>query len=128
MTISNAMDVENRNIMVNPKHGRIEQQWDIVYADEWKREPIKGEFNSDFGLYVERDFHIVSALGAHKYLDLISNRNIVIKTPNGRKTQNWYFDQKTLTIKTRYNNQSFDIVSSGRGVNMQIWSTNSNWW
>jgi hypothetical protein len=51
----------------------------------------------------------------------------VIKTPDGRKSQKWYFDQRILTIKTRYNNQSFDIVSSGKGVKMQIWSTNSEW-
>jgi len=42
--------------------------------------------NTKFGLYVERDFHIVSALGNNKYLDLINNRNMVIKTPNGRRT------------------------------------------
>jgi hypothetical protein len=53
-----------------------------------------------------------------RYLDLINNRNMVIKTPNGRKTQIWYFDQRTLTIKTRLNNQSFDIKSSGRTRDM----------
>ena len=110
------------------KHGKINQQWDIVYADEWKAEPKKGELNSDFGMYVERDFHIVSAMPSHKYVDLISNRNMVVKTSNGRKTQIWYFDQKSRTIKTRLNNQSWDIRSSGKTNDMQIWSTNSNWW
>jgi len=43
----------------------------------------------------------------NRYMDLINNRNMVIKTPNGRKTQIWYFDQKSLTVKTKYNNQSF---------------------
>ena len=71
--------------------------------------------NTKFGLYVERDFHIVSAMGNNKYLDLDnSNRWPVIKTPNGRRQQVWYFDQRSLTIKTRYNNRSFDIYSSGR--------------
>jgi type IV secretory pathway VirD2 relaxase len=78
--------------------------WDIVYADEWKGEPGKGELNEDFGLYVERDFYVVSAMKDHRYLDLINNRNMVIKTPNGRNTQRWYFHQQTLTIRTRYNN------------------------
>jgi hypothetical protein len=32
-----------------------------------------------------------------------------------------------LTIKTKINNQSWDIKSSGRTDNMQIWSTNSQW-
>jgi hypothetical protein len=38
------------------------------------------------GLYVERPFYVVSQLGANRYLDLISNRNMVIKTSNGRNT------------------------------------------
>jgi hypothetical protein len=38
----------------------MNQQWDIVYADQWKGEPGKGELNEDFGLYVERDFFVVT--------------------------------------------------------------------
>jgi hypothetical protein len=33
-----------------------------VYVDEWKGEPTKGEFNERFGLFVERDFYVVSKL------------------------------------------------------------------
>jgi hypothetical protein len=54
------VDAENRNIGVNNQNNGIHQQWDIVYADEWKGEPGKGEYNEKFGLYVERDFHVVS--------------------------------------------------------------------
>jgi hypothetical protein len=60
-------------------------------------------------MYVERDFYVVSELNSHRYLDLINNRNMVIKTPNGRKTQIWYFHQVSKTIRTRLNNQSWDI-------------------
>jgi hypothetical protein len=105
----------------------MHQQWDIIYADEWKGEPGKGELNEEYGMYVERPFYIISGLKANRYLDLINNRNMVIKTPNGRNTQTWYFDQRTLTIKTKLNNQSWDIQSSGRTRNMQVWSTNSQW-
>jgi hypothetical protein len=101
--ITGGVDAENREIIVYNKHGKINQQWDVIYVDEWKGEPTKGEFNERFGLYVERDFYVVTALASHRYLDLINNRNFVIKTSNGRKTQKWYFDQKTLTIKTRLN-------------------------
>ena len=83
--------------------------------------------NEQFGLYVERDFYVVSALPSGRYLDLINNRNMVIKTANGRKTQVWYFHQQSKTIRTRYNNQSWDIKSAGRTRDMQIWSTNSGW-
>jgi hypothetical protein len=52
---------------------------------------------------------------------------MVIKTRNGRSTQLWYFDQRSKTIKTKLNNQSFDIENNGRSLNMRIWSTNSQW-
>jgi hypothetical protein len=91
LDVSGGHDNENRNIIVHKKHGKINQQWDIVYVDEWKGEPKKGELNEDFGLYVERDFHIVSQLSSNRYLDLISNRNMVIKTSNTSKTQVWFF-------------------------------------
>jgi hypothetical protein len=100
----------------------------IVYVDQWKAAPGKGELNEDFGLYVERPFHIVSQLPDNRYLDHINNRNMVIKTPNGRNTQEWYFHQQSLTIRTKYNNQSWDIKNSGKTKDMQIWSTNSQWW
>jgi hypothetical protein len=128
LEVQGNVDTEQRNIGVNTQKNAIYQQWDIVYADEWKGEPGKGELNEDFGLYVERDFYVVTEMKSHRYLDLINNRNFVIKTPNGRRTQVWYFHQQSLTIRTRYNNQSWDVTNSGRTNNMQIWSTNSRWW
>jgi hypothetical protein len=95
----------------------MKQQWEIIYVDQYS-EPKKGELNEQFGLYVQRDFYVVSQLGENRYLDLINNRNMVIKTPNGRKTQIWYFDQVSKTIKTRYNNQCWDIKTSGKTNNM----------
>ena len=127
MDVSGGADTENRNIIMYTKHGKINQQWDLVYADEWKGEPGKGELNEKFGLYVERPFYIVSALSSGRYLDLINNANFAIKTRNGRSSQTWYFHQQSLTIRTKYNNQSWDIQSSGKTNNMQIWSTNSHW-
>jgi hypothetical protein len=58
LDVSGNVDAENRNIIVHGPHGRINQQWDVVYVDEWKGEPGKGELNEDFGLYVERDFYV----------------------------------------------------------------------
>ena len=102
--VSGGKDNENQNIIIYKKHGGLNQQWDITYADEYPDEPKKNELNERFGLYVERPFYIVSQLGSNRYLDLINNRNMVIKTRNGRNTQIWWFDQKSLTIKTKYNN------------------------
>jgi hypothetical protein len=86
LDVQGGVDAENRQMIVWNKHGKINQQWDLVYTDEWKGEPGKGELNEDFGLYVERDFYVVTQMSSHRYLDLINNRNMVIKTPNGRKT------------------------------------------
>jgi hypothetical protein len=106
-------DSENRNVFNWKKHNGINQQWDIVYVDEMPAEPKKGELNTDFGFKVETPFHIVSRMPSKKYLDIIG-RNIVLKTANGRNSQTWYFHQQSRTIRSKMNNESFDIRGSGR--------------
>jgi hypothetical protein len=80
--------------------GKTYQQWDLVYEKDWKGEPGKGEFNPDFGLYVDRTFFIISALPKGRYVDYLS-RSLLIKTQNGRRSQEFYFHQPTRTIKSR---------------------------
>jgi len=105
IAVDGGLDNENRNLIVENKSGsRPGQRWKVVYVDEYEKEPTKGQLNKKFGLYVERDFYVVSQLPDNRYLDLINNRNFVIKIPNGRRTQVWYFHQQSLTIRTRYNN------------------------
>ena len=128
MDVSGGKDNENQNIIMYKKHGGINQQWDLVYLKDYEAEPTKGQLNKKFGLYVERPFYIISDLGEHRYLDLINNRNMVIKTRNGRSSQTWYFHQQSLTIRTKYNNQSWDIQSNGGAKDMRIYSTQSRWW
>jgi hypothetical protein len=110
------------------KHGRTNQQWDLVYADDWEGEPTKGEMNEDFGLLVDTTFYVKSMLPSGRYLDLINNYNMAIKTRNGRTSQQWYFHQPSLTIRSRANNRSWDNKNSGRSRNMQVYNTNSQWW
>jgi hypothetical protein len=109
MAVQGGLDAENRNLVLETKNGKTHQRWRVTYVDEYEKEPTKGQLNKKFGLYVERDFYVVSALPSGRYLDLIGNRNMVIKTSNGRNTQRWYFHQQSLTIRTRLNNQSWDI-------------------
>jgi hypothetical protein len=45
-------DKENQNIIVWNKHGKLNQQWEVIYADQYPDEPTKGEMSNDFGLYV----------------------------------------------------------------------------
>jgi hypothetical protein len=86
LDVQNHDDVEGRYIFVWNRNDKMSQKWDIIYADEYPEEPKKGELNKDFGLYVERPFYVISELGENRYLDLINNRNMVIKTSNGRNT------------------------------------------
>jgi hypothetical protein len=126
-TVQSGNDAENAMIISEPRKDKVEQRWRVVYVDEYEEEPKKGELNKKFGLYVERDFYVISALPEGRYLDTPDNRNMAIKIKNGRKSQVWYFHQQSLTIRTRMNNQSWDIKSAGRTNDMQIWSTNSGW-
>jgi hypothetical protein len=93
MWVQGDIDAEQRYIYSKSRKNHVSQQWDIIYADQWKRDPRKGELNKRFGLYVDRDFYIISQLSRHRYLDVIDNTYVAIKTRNGRKTQSWYFHQ-----------------------------------
>jgi len=107
----------------------MNQLWDVIYVDEWKGEPKKGELNEDFGFYVQRPFHIMSMLPRRRYLDNLGNGSeLVIKQPNSYKNQVWYFDQASLTIKNQKNNQSLNIEGNGHSHRMKTRGTNSNWW
>ena len=86
MAVQGGLDNENRNLVMEQKNGKTHQRWRVTYVDEYEKEPTKGQLNKKFGLYVERDFYVVSSLADGRYLDLINNRNMVIKTRNSRKT------------------------------------------
>jgi len=101
--ITGSKDADGTNVMVYNKHTGNNQKWEVIYVDEDKKDPGKGELDEESGLYVERPFHIVTQMSSHRYIDLISNR-LAIKTPNGRDSQVWYFDYKSRTIKTKTNN------------------------
>ena len=104
MDVSGGVDAENRNIIMYKRHNGLNQQFDLIYVDKYEDEPTKGQLNKEYGLVVERPFYIVSQMNSHRYLEVINNRNLVIKTANGNKGQVWWFDQKSKTIKTKLNN------------------------
>jgi hypothetical protein len=127
LDVEGGKDVEGQPVLAWNKHGKANQRWRIIYLDKAEKMQEKG-LHEDFGFHIDRPFYIVSEMGTHRYLSVINNRNLAIKTQHGRNTQEWYFHQPSKTIRTKLNNQSFDIHSSGNGKNMQIWSTNSHWW
>jgi hypothetical protein len=93
-----------------------------------KPEPGKGELNEEYGFYVERPFFIISAIGENRYMDVVDERNVVIKTANEYDSQKWWFDQKSKTIKNvMFEDKSLDITNGGRSSDIQVWKTNGNW-
>jgi hypothetical protein len=129
-SVDGGLDNEQRNIVVEQRNDKVHQRWRVVYVDEYEEEPTKGQMNKKFGVRVDEDFYVISALGpTHRYLDAINNNpsDLVIKSRNIRRTQVWYFHQKSLTFRTKYNNQSFNIKNSGKSDDMQIYYTNSKW-
>lgn len=128
LDVSGGKDRENQNIIVWNRHNRMNQRWVIVYADKDEPEPKKGELNKEFGLYVERSFYVISGLSSGRYLDL-RGRSLVIRKFRGQTSCQWYFDQRTKTIKSvSRSNESWDIANAGRSSNLQVWRTNSGWW
>jgi hypothetical protein len=128
MAVLHGADNENTNIIMETRNNKVNQQWKIVYVDEWPEEPKKGQLNERIGLYVDRDFYVVSALPSGRYLDYDNKKNMNLKTKNGKKTQVWYFHQKSLSIRSRSNNMSWDIVTSGNSNDMRIFNTNYQWY
>jgi len=93
-----------------------------------KDPPKKGELNEDFGFYVERPFHLVSLMPSRRYLDVVENTKVVIKTPNSYDSQVWWFDQKSKTVQNmKYKNVSLSGENKGRSRKMQLYKTNSDW-
>jgi hypothetical protein len=88
LQIDGAREEVNTKIVVDKKDNGLNQQWEIWYEDEIPPEPKKGDLNKAFNLHIERPFFIVSQLPDNRYLDRIGD-NLVIKTPNGFKTQEW---------------------------------------
>jgi len=100
LEVHSSLDHENRQVWTATKNNGISQQWDIVYVDEQKPEPKKGEMSSKWGFIVERPFYIVSELKSNRHLTQLNGQQYsIIKTPNGNNSQKFYFDQRTRTIK-----------------------------
>jgi hypothetical protein len=65
----------------------------------------------------------------NRYLEVINRKNMVVKARNNQKGQVWYFDQRSLTIKSDlYKAWSWNVMGNGAQEQLQISGTNSNWW
>jgi len=100
LDVHSALDIENRQVIVWNRHNGLNQQWDIVYVDEQKPEPKKGQMWPQWGFIVERPFYIVSELKKNRHFTQLNGEGFsIIKTPNANISQKFYFDQKTRTLR-----------------------------
>jgi hypothetical protein len=78
-------------------------KFEMMYSDTMPPEIKKGDLNPRWGLKHDVTFHIVTELDSKRYLDMLAPDRFVIKTPNGFKTQSFYFDGLSKTIKSSSN-------------------------
>ena len=109
MGVQSRLDHQNRQVVREARQDKwISQQWDILYVDASKAVPTSG-YSKVWGMYINRPFHIQTSLSSGRFMDYVSNR-VVIKTPNKRPTQEFYFDYVSRTIRCKgYNNYSLDV-------------------
>lgn len=93
--------------------------------DTLDAEPKKGDYFSSFGLYIEKEFSIVTKMGSGRMVDLVGEQT-VIKTRSADQSQKWYFDYKSRTIINVKSKKSLSIGRNGSGK-VVIWNTNSDW-
>jgi hypothetical protein len=87
--------------------------WDIVYTDNIPEGYADGEFNAKWGFIIGKPFHIISVIGEKRMVDVYDNTNLALKTRNTRKSQLWFFDGVTKTIKTKIDGtRSLDMRSN----------------
>ena len=129
LDVSGNRDVEGQKVHLWRRHNGPNQRWRIVYLDKKGKEPTKGLWRN-FGFYINRPFFIMSRMPMRRVIEVVGGRNLVIKNlVRSRRTQQWTFDWRSKTIKSvQYRGRSFDIQSSGRSANLQIYNTNSRWW
>jgi hypothetical protein len=81
-----------------------------------------GEWWADWGMYVGKEFSIVSKMPSQRYLDVREN-NVVINQRNNKKTQKWVFDYTSRTIINVATKKSLNFYNN----QVDVRSTTSEW-
>lgn len=100
MEVTNAADGQNVFVSHKPNNS-IKQKFMIRYVDNTKvdRKYSKGELNKEFGIKVGLPFSIYTRMGCGKAIEIVGN-GLVIKRKNGKKTQNWIFNDDKRTLES----------------------------
>jgi len=126
MQVDANKDREGQNVGVGSKQGTRNQNWAIVYTDQ--EDPMKKKTEEEFGFKFGRPFYIVTQMCSGRAIR-VNGRNLVLSRKTNSSSMQFFFDQKSRTIKSWSNKErSIDIQSSGASSNLQIWNTNSQWW
>lgn len=83
MDVSGNVDREGQNVIMFKRRNTLNQQWDIVYIDSLEAPLKTGEWWADWGMYVGKEFSLVSKMPSGRYLDVREN-NVVINQRSGR--------------------------------------------
>jgi len=85
--------------------------------------PLKdGEWWADWGMYVGKEFSIVSKMPGGRYLDVRENNVVINKRTNGPR-QKWVFDYISRTIINVGTKKSLNFYNN----QVDVRSTNSDW-
>jgi hypothetical protein len=85
--------------------------------------PLKdGEWWADWGMYVGKEFSIVSKMPSQRYLDVREN-NVLINKRSGRPSQKWVFDYTSRTIINVATKKSLNFYNN----QVDVRSTTSEW-
>jgi len=129
LDVSGAKDAENRNVGAYKKHNGKNQQWHIVYEDdyeEWKK-------NADNkGLIPNKPFRLLSKMRARRALTRTGSK-LIIRNKDNSNDQIFVFNESTKSIQPKQDRSvSIDIEDFGKDrtlafrKNENIWSQHFN--
>jgi hypothetical protein len=90
-------DKEGANVGVGSKQGTRNQKWNVVYTDQ--EDPMKKKTEEEFGFKFGRPFYIVSQMCSGRAIR-VNGRNLVLSRKTNQSAMQFFFDQKTRTLKS----------------------------
>jgi len=109
------------------------QSWRISYTDRSTGGSggvtygKKGQMSREFGFKYMTYFYIVSRMRSVRVLEVVGSRLVIKKLVKGRKSQQFYFDSVSKTIKcVAYTNKSLWYNKSSKGLEFR--KTDSTWY
>lgn len=109
------------------------QSWRISYTDGTSGGKggssggKKGQMSREFGFKYNTYFYIVSRMRSVRVLEVVGSKLVIKKLVKGRKSQQFYFDMVSKTIKcVAYTHKSLWYNKSSKGLEFR--KTDSSWY